>query len=189
MKKIINPQMGLFATGVLQPASAQEVRGFLGTIFKDAGELPPDQDFRSFLEGQLLLRRVIKVSPGENDLYSLTLSGNHYLSPALRKSRDKYRMYLLRDAHRARIVMSRGEADAGLAGASPAADTSTGVKGSAANKVGLTAFGRRFAHGQPYWPRISWQFVDKTGLTRPPRDNFPLLLSFNSTYQFAEDSK
>src|SRR3954452_14326496 len=43
----------------------------------------------------------------------------HYLSPQFRKLRDKYRLYLLRDAHRARIVLSRGESDKGLAVASP----------------------------------------------------------------------
>src|SRR5260370_37535956 len=109
MKKIINPQMGLFATGVLHPTSAAEVRGFLGTIFREAGELPSNEAFSEFLEGQSLFGRVIKVSSEENALYSLTLSGHHYLSPTLRKSRDKYRMYLLRDSHRARVVLSRGK--------------------------------------------------------------------------------
>lgn len=95
-------------------------------------------------------------------------------------------MYLLRDAHRARIIVSRGDSDEELAGGSPAVDTSTDVKGSAANKVGRTTFGRRFAYGQPYWPRIQRQFVTKTGPSRTPRDTFPDFLSFTSEYQVNE---
>ena len=186
MKKVINAHMALFALGVLQPASASEVRGFLKTIFSEGGRLPSTKEFSEFLEKQCVDGRVIRLLPDGVGVYSLTLNGTRYLPPKLRKTRDKFRMYLLRDARRARIVLSRGEFDEGLAGASPAADTSTDVKGSASNKVGRTTFGRRFAYGQPYWPRIQRQFVTKTGPSRTPRDTFPDFLSFISEEQVNE---
>ena len=186
MKKIINPHLALFAVGVLQPASAREVRGLFRTVFSEGGRLPSVQEFSEFLEEQYANGRVLRLLPQGDGYYSLTLSGTRYLPPNLTRTRDKFRMYLLRDAHRARIIASRGGIDEELAGASPAADTSTEVKGRAANKLGRTTFGRRFAYGQPYWPRIQGQFVTKTGPSRSLRDTFPDLLSFVTKDQVTE---
>jgi hypothetical protein len=186
VKKVINAHLALFAVGVLQPASPREVRGFLRTVFSEGGGLPPIAEFSQFLQKQWMDGRLVRLFPQGAEFYSLTLSGTQYLPRNLRRTRDKFRMYLLRDAHRARILVSRGVPDEELAGASPAADTSTDVKGSAANKLGRTTFGRRFAYGQPYWPRIQGQFVSKTGPGRTPRDTFPDLLSFVTQDQVNE---
>lgn len=186
VKKVINAHMTLFAVGVLQPASPREVRGFLKTVFSEGGQPPTTSEFAEFLEKQCADGRVVRLLPAGDGFYSLTLHGANYLPPKLRRSRDKFRMYLLRDAHRARITLSRGDVDEELAGASPAVDTSTDVKGRAANKLGRTTFGRRFAYGQAYWPRIQGQFVSKTGPSRTPRDTFPNLLSFVSKDQVNE---
>jgi len=185
VKKVINARMAFFAVGVLQPTSPREVRGFLKTVFSEGGQLPLTTEFSEFLQKQCVDGRVIRILEGE-EIYSLTLNGTRYLPPKLRKTRDKFRMYLLRDAHRARMLLSRGDIDEELAGDSPAVDTSTHVKGSAANKVGRTTFGRRFAYDQPYWPRIQRQFFTKTGPSRTPRDTFPDLLSFVSKEQVNE---
>jgi hypothetical protein len=182
LRKIINPQMGLLAVGVLQPATAQEVRGFISTIFREGGAIPAIEDFEGFLKEQEKAKRVFRLVAEERSYFSLTLLGSLYLSPDLRKKRDKFRAYLLRDAHRARFILSRG-VDEELAGAAPAVDTSSTVKGRAANKLGRSAFGRRFANGQPYWPRISGQFAKRIGQTRHPRDTFPSLLSFETKEQ------
>jgi retron-type reverse transcriptase len=178
MKQIINPHMGLLAVGVLQPASAREVYAFQNTVFRSGGKLPPVDDFEGFLHAQLQSGHLLQVRSGPEALYSLTLHGNHYLPLRVRKLRDKLRMYLLRDAHRRRVASSPGNTDEGLAGASPAPDTSSGLKRTAANK-----FGRP---GQIYWPRIQWQFEEETGLTRSPGDSFPALLSFETETQAAE---
>jgi hypothetical protein len=188
MKKIINPQMALFALGVLQPASAREVRGLKKTLFDEAGGLPITKEFSEFLEKQCGAGRVLEVFRNAEPFYSLTAQGSYYLPPKLRRNRDKYRMYLLRDSYRRRFSLSRGGLDEELAGASPAVDTSTDVKGSAAKKLGRTTFGRRFAYGQPYWPRIQGQFVSKTGPTRSPRDTFPNFLSFDTPQQLQDAS-
>jgi retron-type reverse transcriptase len=178
MKQIINPHTGLLAVGVLQPTSAREVYAFVNTVFRSGGKLPPVDDFEDFLRGQLQSGHVLQVRQGPEALYSLTLHGNHYLPLKIRKLRDKLRMYLLRDAHRRRVIRSPGETDEGLAGVSPAPDTSSGLKRTAANKFSRT--------GQIYWPRIQWQLEGKTGLTRSPGDKFPALLSFESEAQAAD---
>lgn len=179
MKKIINAQMALLAVGVLQPANADEVRGFLGRIFGEGGELPPADEFSKFLEWQCDAKRVIRVGEANSPFYSLTLLGNLYLTPEVRKKRDKFRAYLLRDSHRTRFITSR-EFDKELAGVSPAVDTSGDIKGRAPNKLVRTAFGLRFAGGRAYWPRISRQFAFTTGPKRVSRDTFPTLLSFQT---------
>lgn len=178
MKKIINPQMTLMALGILQPATAQEVRGFLTTAFSEGGELPVVGEFSVFLEKQVYEGRVLKISERDGGYFVLTAACAQYLPLAMRRTRDKFRMYLLRDARHARFILSRGDSDEELAGAAPAVDTSSDVKGRAANKLG-----RRQASGRPYWPRIQRQFARKTGLSRSPRDAFPPLLSFGEPSQ------
>lgn len=173
--------MTLLALGVLQPASAAEVLGFLKTVFIDSGETPSLDDFRNFLNEQCRSGRVIRVIDQSDPYYSLTLLGSYHMPSEIRKSRDKFRAYLLRDSHRLRFIESRGVEE--LAGVAPAVDASSGVKGRAPNKLVRPATGLRFAHGRAYWPRIQGQFVQKTGPNRQPRDAFPPLLSFISREQ------
>jgi hypothetical protein len=156
VKKIINPYMTLLAVGVLKPASASDVVGFLRTVFGNAGAMPSLDEFRDFFAKQLVAKRILQVNKEGESHYSLTLSGSLYLPVEIRKMRDKFRAYLLRDSHRGRFIESR-EIGEGLAGASPAVDVSSGVKGRAANKLG-----RREDTGQAYWPRISGQFTNLT---------------------------
>src|ERR1043166_3673046 len=171
--------MALLAVGVLQPTCAAEVAGFLSIVFSEAGATLSLEELQDFLMEQCTAQRVVRVNVDGEPYYSLTLLGSHYLPIDLRKKRDKFRAYLLRDAHRARFVESRG-VDQGLAGAAPAVDTSSGIKGRAPNKLVRPAFGLRFAHGRAYWPRIQRQFDTRTGPTRQPRDALPPLLSFVS---------
>jgi hypothetical protein len=185
MKKIINPQMSLLAVGVLQPASSAEVRSFLGKIFRDGGDLPVLAEYNDFLESQCADGRLLLVQSNGQARYSLTVLGNQYLLPQSRKVRDKFRIYLLRDAHRNRFALSREVQERKLAGVSPAVDSSIGVKGGAANKDGR----RRRSDGHLYWPRIPGQFHKRTGSTRASRDTFPPLLSFEDRTQVAEASQ
>ncbi|AXK81423.1 RNA-directed DNA polymerase [Pseudolabrys taiwanensis] len=182
MKKVLNAKMALLALGVLQPASAREVRAFLKFVFPESGTLPDVEEFEQFLREQESVNRVVEVERRTMAYYSLTLLGSLYLPPDIRKKRDKFRAYLLRDARRGRFIESR-ELGTELAGVSPASDTSTIVKGRAANNLGRSSFGRRFANGQAYWPRIQGQFITRTGPTRRSRDTFPNLLSFQDLDQ------
>jgi hypothetical protein len=188
MKKTLNPNTTLLAVGVLQPTSAAEVRGFLNTLFPKSGALPSTQEVEHFLLQQNEMGRLVRLNANGLPFYSLSLHGSYFLTADLRKTRDKFRAYLLRDAHRVRFIESREVAGGDLAGALPASDTSSRVKGRAANKLGRTAFGRRFAYGRPYWPRIPRQFANKTGQARSSRDTFPSFLSFESKEQWANAS-
>lgn len=178
----INSQTALLAVGILQPATPSEIRGYLKRIFPDASVIPPTDDYVKFLEELELSGRVISRKKGKNRQYALTIVGSHELSAKARRVRDKFRIYLLRSAHNRRVLMSRGSSGKELAGASPALDTRSTIKGSEANKV----VGLSEEHGQqPCWPRISRQFNETGSEPAIPRDILPTYFSFAKREQAA----
>lgn len=178
MKRIINPQVTLLAVGILQPVTAQELVGFIRTTFNNAGTIPGERDLRRFLESQESASKIASFKWNGRRLYSLTAGGSLYLLPEQRRLRDKLRAYLLRDAHRRRIVGSRTGPLAGLVGDSPTVDTSTSMKGRAANKFALRSYSRA---SQIYWPRASRQFRSEAGPAWSVRDTLPPLVSFDTS--------
>ena len=114
------------------------------------------------------------------DLFALTLRGSRSLSKDQRKSRDRQRMFLLKEARQRRIQVSR-EADAtGLGGVAPSVNARVLQQGAEAKALGLYV-----PRGQAPWPRISPQQLN-TGLSPASRDMFsPPLLSFDSPEQLA----
>jgi len=114
------------------------------------------------------------------DLFVLSMQGNQYLSENQRKNRDLTRIFLLKDARKDRLYLSREGDAAGSGGAAPSTDTRPTIKGTEANKLGLFV-----PQGQPYWPRFSQQLSEETGPSQPSRDIFPLFLSFASSTQLA----
>ncbi len=182
MKKIINPRTTLLAVGVLQPVRVVELKGFIERTFEDAGDFPTESELRKFLQRQVQNGRVLQFKWGNRTLYALTNHGNLYLSPESRKLRDKFRAYLLRDAHRRRIVESRTGKNMGLVGVSPTSDASTAYKRSASNKlVGSRSVPR--ANQQVYWTRFSRQFRSETGPASSVRDTLPPLISLATKEQ------
>lgn len=179
MTQILNAPTIMIALGVLQPASALEVVGFLRVMLSDAGALPEPDDILEFLKERELGGHVLRVARADDgrSSYSLTLAGHRYLTVGQRRVRDKLRFYLLRDAHRARFRGSDGEAQR-LVGVSPTLDTSLPIKGSVANK-----FGQRVPSGRTYWPRIARQFDNTTGSSASSSDSFPEWLSFRNLRQ------
>jgi hypothetical protein len=185
MKQVLNPQIILIAVGVLQPTNPAEVIGFLSTMLPDAGMMPKQHTVLEFLKEREKAGYVIRVirpdntsdSDNTSDMYSLTLAGHRYLTLRQRKIRDKFRFYLLRDAHRARFVSPVGGAQR-LVGVSPTVDNRTPEKGSVANKIGQCV-----PSGRSYWPRISRQFDSKTGSPASPSGAFPDWLSFRTQRQ------
>ncbi len=172
-----NEQIVLLALGVLQPASAIEVKGYLAQMFRAAGIIPDAETFESFFIEQEKLGRILTVSSGENRRFSLTYRGTEFLDPGTRRVRDKLRLFLLREAHKRRFLVSRAEVAKELAGVSPALDNRTTVKGREANDLGL-----RYSLGQARWPRISRQF-QKTGSSPSARDALQKLISFGEPWQ------
>jgi len=178
MKQILNAQIILIAVGVLQPARAVEVLGFLETVLPHAGMMPTADAILNFLKERERGGHLVRVARDEaGGLYSLTIQGHRFLSPSQRRLRDKLRFYLLRDSHRGKIRELEDGAQR-LIGAAPIVDNSTPEKGSVANKIG-----QRVPSGRSYWPRISKQFDSKTGSKAPSSSNFPAWLSFGSLRQ------
>lgn len=177
MRTKINTGNLLWIIGVLQPVAADEIRTYLTTILDDAGTIPSVAEIHKFCLAQTDDRHLVRVSR-EPDLFSLTLLGNQYLSETQRKSRDKARIYLLREAYKGRLTMS-SEVDAtGLDGAAPSTDARPIEKGTEANKLGPVV-----PSGQAYWPRFSRQLSDETGPSQTSRDTFLPFLSFATAEQ------
>ncbi len=166
MKPIFNPSMLLTVIGILQPATAGEVEGFLRERLPAAGAIPSASELLQFLRQRTDMGQLVRLKRGDVDLYSLTAQGNRYLSVVQRKFRDKHRLYLLREAHSHRLVLL-GEEPTRLVGASPTIDDRQDVKGSA---------------GRSYGPRASRQF-DSTGSSASSPNNFPKMLSFSAVRQ------
>ena len=174
MKVVFNRNTFLWAIGVLQPVSAPEIRAYLAMVLDDAGSLPSTEEIQRFCLDQANQKRLVRVSRGP-DLFSLSLLGSQSLPDALRKSRDKSRIYLLRDAYRSKIATPR-EVDAmGLDGASPSPDARSTIKGPEAKKPSLVV-----PRGQSYWPRFSKQLSEETGPQPTSRGDHLRYYSFST---------
>lgn len=145
-------------------------------MLDNSGEIPSPDEFEEFLALAITSNWVSKFVWEKRTLYSLTSAGNRYLSPKLRLLRDKLRAFLLRDAHRARLRLSRDGEVRELTGDSPVVDASSSMKGREANN----SFGPRRTGQNYYWPRIQGQFSLETGPVNLSRDPFPPMLSFAS---------
>jgi hypothetical protein len=179
MSAKINTANLLWVIGVLQPVTASEIRMYLTTVLDDAGTIPSDRDIHKFCLAQTAQQHLVRVLR-EPDLFSLTRLGNGYLSEPRRKSRDKARIYLLREAYKSRLTMSCEVDATELDGAAPSSDARPIEKGNEANK-----FGPVVPSGQTYWPRFSRQLLEQTGPSETSRDSFLPLLSFATNDQIA----
>jgi len=129
MSVLLNEQTALMALGVLQPANADEIWGFLKRAFPSAPIRPEIKDVDEFLSEQVAAGRAVLVAKADRSLYSLSHAGGLRLLPKVRRTRDKLRLYLLRNAHRRRVRASRADQAKELAGVSPAVDNRSIVKG------------------------------------------------------------
>ena len=177
MRTKINTRNLLWIIGVLQPVAADEIRTYLTTVLDDAGTIPSVEEIHKFCLAQMDDRHLVRVLR-EPDLFSLTMLGNQYLTEAQRKSRDKARIYLLRETYNGRLAMSREVDATGLGGAAPSTDARPIIEGTEANKLGPVV-----PSGQAYWPRFSRQLSNQTGPSPASRDNFLPFLSFATTDQ------
>ena len=179
MKTTFNARTILWIIGVLQPVSALEICNYLAAVFDDVGKLSDEDAVHRFCLDQTNQGHLIRVTR-KPDLFSLSLFGNQYLSEAHRKSRDKSRIYLLRDAYRSRFVTSREVDVTGLGGDAPSVDTRSNIKG-----TGTNAFGPAVPRDQMRWSRFSRQLSEQTGPSQTSRDaTFPYF-SFATAKQLA----
>ena len=180
MKAVLNRQTFLQLTGVLQPVSATGVRDYVRAGLEDDSIVPDEDVIHRFLMEEAKKRRLIRVSR-DPDLFSLSHLGNENLSRRHRLTRDKLRLFLLKENRSFRVKASRETDATGSDGASPFLDERPLVKGPAANSIG-----RSIPPGRYYWPLFSRQFSDQTGPSHVPRDTSGLpFLSFENSTQLS----
>lgn len=177
MSSSINRSAVLWALGILQPVSAFELSKYLASVLPDGGSAPSGADLHRFLLEASEMRQVLRVSR-EPDLFSLTLHGSYYLTREQRLSRDRERLFLLRDSWAGRQGSPLGETYAGSDGAAPSHDVRTYIQGSGANKPGPCV-----PRVRSYWPRISRQLSKETGPLDSPSGTRLELLSFATERQ------
>ncbi|HEX8192309.1 MAG TPA: reverse transcriptase domain-containing protein [Allosphingosinicella sp.] len=150
---------------------------YMASVLPEGGTPPSSAELHRFLLEASDMRQIVRVSR-DPDLFSLTLHGSYYLSREQRLSRDRERLFLLRDTWPSRYVVSLEEAFAGSDGAAPSHDVRTWIKGSGANKPGPCV-----PRVRSYWPRISRQLAEATGPLHSSSDTFLDLLSFATERQ------
>lgn len=171
METLWNRKLVLWSLGTLQPATAAQTAEFIGVIFKDV-DPPSIREIEEMLKGWVEIGYVMVVSKDGKYLYSLTALGNKPLSSQLRYFRDTSRLFLMKQARKARLVHA-GEFYKELAGGAPAGDGSIHVQDDQW-PINLAA-----AHiGQIYWPLIAKQLRFEAG----PDSDSPAL----SFYSFSD---
>lgn len=177
MTVTLNRGFLLWAIGVLQPVSADELLFYMKHVFSDGGSLPSREFLHSYLIESANMGQTVRILR-DPDLFSLTMQGNAYLSRVQRMSRDRERIFLLIDTWNARNTTSREDQAAELGGASPSLNQRAILEGTRANE-----FGPSVPQGQTHWPRYSKQLAISTGSSSSSRDTFIDLLSFTELSQ------
>ena len=178
MKIFLNHGAVLWAIGVLQPVSAEELRTYFQRILSDPEGIPTAKEFYRFCLIAINMKHLVRVDR-ERALFALTLHGSRYLSDEQRKSRDRQRMFLLKEARQSRIQVSREVDATGSGGVAPSADARLRKQRREAKTLGLSV-----PRGQGSWPRFSQQL--NTGLSLASRDTFfSPFFSFASADQLA----
>lgn len=98
MEESTNYKLLIWGLSVIQPATPNEVLNYLTSTLNDNGLLPEVKKMVHYFE--LLDQRgyIYQVSK-RNKLYSLTFRGNERLTPALKRLRDKIRLFMLDNCH------------------------------------------------------------------------------------------
>ena len=180
MKAVLNRQTFLLLTGVLQPVSATGMRDYLRAGLEDDLIVPDEDVIYGFLMDEAKKRRMIRVCR-DPDLFSLSRLGNENLTRRHRLTRDKLRLFLLKESRSSRVQASRETDATGSDGASSSLDERPLVKGTAANGIG-----RSVPPGRYHWPLFSRQLPNETGPLDVSRDASGLpFLSFENSTQVA----
>ncbi|EJP1118042.1 RNA-directed DNA polymerase, partial [Salmonella enterica] len=98
MEESTNYKLIIWGLSVIQPATPNEVLNYLTTTLNDNGLLPEVEKmvhYFALLDQHGYIHQVSK----RNNLYSLTPRGNERLTPALKKLRDKIRLFMLDNCH------------------------------------------------------------------------------------------
>ncbi|HDZ0476150.1 TPA: RNA-directed DNA polymerase, partial [Klebsiella quasipneumoniae] len=98
MEESTNYKLIIWGLSVIQPASPNEVLNYLTSTLNDNGLLPEVEKMIRYFE-LLDQHGYINQVSKRNNLYSLTPRGNERLTPALKRLRDKIRLFMLDNCH------------------------------------------------------------------------------------------
>lgn len=98
MEESTNYKLLVWGLSVIQPATPNEVLNYLMSTLNDNGLLPDIKKMIHYFELLDQLGYIHQVSK-RNNLYSLTPRGNERLTPALKRLRDKIRLFMLDNCH------------------------------------------------------------------------------------------
>lgn len=148
----LNVKAFLWAIGVIQPATSEEVKNFLiHTLLRQS-----DANFDLQLTVEKLLKEnLIRCVSKKNKLFSMTHSGDEFLGNRLRVLKDKERLYLLKSVRDVNIKY-KGASGRNTGGVSPLKQARTSTKVSPRPEISLVS-GPLPQTQRDLWPRVCWQ--------------------------------
>lgn len=168
----------LWVIGIWQPISPAEIVQIIQKLFEKNFEPSNEEEVLRICQKYVKKGLMVRVHR-QPSMYSLSLKGHEAIPEKLRHSRDKKRLFLLRDMRRASLRGSRDEVSIGLGDESSSIDTRFRVQGSEARSFASSLV----PSGQTIWPRFFQQFF-KTGKIASSRDiPYPKFFSF---YELAQ---
>ncbi|HDY8141510.1 TPA: retron St85 family RNA-directed DNA polymerase [Vibrio vulnificus] len=152
MSRELNLKAFMWAIGVIQPATSEEVKDFIIHILLKQ----PIAEFDLQLTVDKLLQKgYIRCVSKKNKLYSITHDGDAFLGHRLRALKDKERLYLLKSARDVKLGI-KGASGRITSGVSPLKQARTSTKFPPRPEVSLSP-GPQPQAQRDLWPRVYWQ--------------------------------
>ena len=170
----------LWLIGIWQPIGPNEINKIISEKLKEQFETAEQKKIFRLCEKYVKDGLLVKVH-SEPSLYSLSLLGHETMPEKLRHSRDKTRLFLLRDINRGSLRGSHDEVFNELGDVSSLMEIRFKVNGSEPR-----SFASAVPTGQIFWARFFQQFFE-TGNTSSSCDiHYPLLLSYYQVEQLSD---
>lgn len=152
MSSELNLKAFVWALGVVQPATSEEVENFIKHILLKQ----PNAEFDLQLTvNKLSAQGYITCVSKRNKLYSITHVGDEFLGNKLRALKDKERLYLLKSTRNANFSV-KGASERNTGGVSPLTQASSSTKVSPRPEVSLSQ-GPLPQNQRNFWPRVYLQ--------------------------------
>lgn len=152
MSSELNLKTFIWALGVIQPATPNEVQNFIIHILlkQSSKEFDLEKTVKK-LANEGFIRCVSK----RNKLYSITHESDEFLGNKLRALKDKERLYLLKSLRDVSFA-NKGASERNTGGASPLKQARSSTKVSPRPEVSLSS-GPLPQNQRNFWPRVYWQ--------------------------------
>ena len=157
-----NDTLALWAVGVLQPATAEDVRLLILAMYPEASTFVAPEIVTAALRALEHSNCILRVQTTAG-FYSATRTGNARFTKALRVTRDSARLFLMRTQRADRVRPSGESIEVGSGGVSPSDIERPGAKGAARTISSPGEFRATTLPGRTYRPRVIQQLVLPAG--------------------------